>query len=248
VASSDDPLLSSQIAYYRAHAPRYDDWWFRRGRYDLGDDTRADWEGQIATVRSALRDFAPLGSVLEIAGGTGNWTAELVQIADSVTVVDASPEAVAVAQSKVTGGAEWVVTDVFSYRPARRFDTVFFGFWLSHVPLERFDDFWSLVDECLIPDGRVFFIDNAHPSLSWDVDPDVFRPPDPGQSTVAGIDSITDLESGISTRRAADGETYDLVKIWWDADQLQSRIEALGWEATVTTTEWAFLYGHAARR
>jgi hypothetical protein len=36
------------------------------------------------------------------------------------------------------------------------------GFWLSHVPLERFGAFWSLVDECLAPGGRVFFVDDAH--------------------------------------------------------------------------------------
>jgi hypothetical protein len=29
--------------------------------------------------------------------------------------------------------------------PDRRYDVVFFGFWLSHVPLERFDAFWSMV-------------------------------------------------------------------------------------------------------
>ena len=246
---SDDDLLASQIAYYRAHAPRYDDWWFRRRRYDLGEDVRVRWQTEIATVRSALDDFAPLGTVLEIAGGTGNWTVEVASRADSVTVVDASPEAVAIARGKVAGNVEWVVHDVFNYRPPHRFDTVFFGFWLSHVPLDRFDDFWGLVADCLTADGRVFFIDNAHPSLGRQVDPKMFRwPEEPESATlVAGIDSVTDVESGVSTRRTADGQLYDVVKIWWEPDPLRARLEALGWDAAVTTTEWAFLYGDAVR-
>ena len=248
MSSPDDHLLASQIAYYRAHPPRYDDWWFRRNKHDLGEDARLQWETQVAEVRSALLAFAPLGTVLEIAGGTGNWTAELTTVADSVTVVDASPEAVALARSKVTGNVEWLVTDVFRYQPPQRFDTVFFAFWLSHVPLDRFEQFWDLVAASLTSEGRVFFIDNAHPSLSWHADVDIFRPPDPQSTVVPGIDSVTDLETGVSTRRAADGETYDVVKIWGRADELRDRIASLGWDVRVNTTEWAFLYGDARRR
>ena len=208
------------------------------------------WEAEIGAVRSALDDFAPLGTVLEIAGGTGNWTVELAARGDSVTVVDASPEAVAIAQEKVVGNVEWVVRDVFTYQPPRRFDTVFFGFWLSHVPLDRFDEFWGLVAECLTADGRVFFLDNAHPSLGRRVAPELFQwPEEPESATlVAGIDSVTDVETGVSTRRTADGQLYDVVKIWWEPGPLQARLEALGWDATVATTEWAFLYGNARRR
>lgn len=31
-------ILEEQIEYYRARAAEYDDWWFRRGRYDRGAD------------------------------------------------------------------------------------------------------------------------------------------------------------------------------------------------------------------
>ena len=246
---SDDDLLASQIAYYRAHAPRYDDWWFRRRRYDLGEEVRVRWEAEIAAVRSALDDFGPLGTVLDIAGGTGNWTVELAARADAVTVVDASPEAVAIAQEKVVGNVKWVVRDVFTYQPPHRFDTVFFGFWLSHVPLDRFDEFWGLVAKCLTAAGRVFFLDNAHPSLGRKVAPELFHwQEEPASATlVAGIDSVTDVETGVSTRRTADGQLYDVVKIWWEPGPLQARLEAMGWDATVSTTEWAFLYGNARR-
>ena len=43
-----------------------------------------------------------------------------------------------------------------------RYDAVFMGFWVSHVPAERWASFSSLVVGCLKPEGRVFFCDDAY--------------------------------------------------------------------------------------
>ncbi|HXW33297.1 MAG TPA: class I SAM-dependent methyltransferase [Acidimicrobiales bacterium] len=247
---SGNGLVASQIAYYRAHAPRYDDWWFREGRHDLGDEYLESWKAQIETVRTRLVEMGQLGDVLEFAGGTGNWTRELAVLSNSVTVLDASPEAVAIAREKVSGNVTWEITDIFQFHPARSFDTAFFGFWLSHVPAERFEEFWRLVGRCLRPDGRVFFIDNAHPLLARAVRPEFF---DAGwrreeQSLVEGIDTVTDLTTGISTRLAADGRHYRLVKIWREPEELCSQLDDLGWSLEIASTEWAFIYGSGHQR
>jgi hypothetical protein len=34
----DDALLEGQLAYYRARAEEYDEWFFRRGRHDRGPE------------------------------------------------------------------------------------------------------------------------------------------------------------------------------------------------------------------
>src|SRR5262249_46414502 len=56
----------------------------------------------------------------------------------------------------------FVLADLFGWRPDRRYEVVFFGFWLSHVPTERFASSWTLVADCLEPDGRVFFVDDGY--------------------------------------------------------------------------------------
>lgn len=244
-----DELLASQIDYYRAHAPRYDDWWSGTGKHDHGDRFRRSWESEIAMLRTALTARAPLGDVLEFAGGTGRWTTELVPLSDSVTVVDAAPEAVAISREKIRSEkVSWVIDDIFGHAPVRRYDTVFFSFWLSHVPSERFDQFWARVDDCLTPGGHVLFIDNAHPSLSNDVPELAGLRAASTETSLAGIDSRTDLETGIASRLAADGATYDLVKIWRTAEELQTQLAALGWDVEVVTTEWAFIFGHGQKR
>jgi SAM-dependent methyltransferase len=246
--STVDGLMTSQIAYYRAHAPKYDDWWFRERRHDLGEGFRRKWESEISTLQAKLPALAPFGEVLEFAGGTGNWTAELTPLANAITVVDSSPQAAAIARGKVAdGNVIWIIEDIFNYSPQRQYDTVFFSFWLSHVPPELFDPFWALVAECLAPGGQVIFIDNAHPSLASDVPELSPLRSDLGSTSIAGIDSVTDLATGISTRLAADGSTYELVKIWRTADELETRLKTLGWTFQVATTEWAFILGHGSR-
>jgi SAM-dependent methyltransferase len=244
-----DELMASQIDYYRAHAPKYDDWWSGTGRHDHGERYRLSWQSEIALLRTALTARAPLGDVLEFAGGTGRWTVELESLADSVTVVDAAPEPVAIARGKVRSDkVTWVLADIFGYRPTRRYDTVFFSFWLSHVPLELFDRFWALVGACLAPGGQVVFLDNAHPSLARDI-PELA--PLQGVSTdmlLAGVDSRTDLVTGVASRLAADGATYDLIKIWRTPEELQQQLAALGWDVEVATTDWAFIFGHGRQR
>ena len=38
-------LLDEQMAYYRARADEYDEWFFREGRYDRGPEHRAGFRG-----------------------------------------------------------------------------------------------------------------------------------------------------------------------------------------------------------
>ena len=52
-------LIDDQIAYYRARASEYDDWWFRQGRYDRGDEQRRAWSAEIAHLETALDGPVP---------------------------------------------------------------------------------------------------------------------------------------------------------------------------------------------
>jgi ubiquinone/menaquinone biosynthesis C-methylase UbiE len=226
----DADLLAEQVAYYRARAPRYDDWWQRRGPYDRGPDMAAEWDRQLALVEEALDAFSVSGHVLELAGGTGWWTERLARCAGTLTVVDSSPEALELNRAR-TGRADidYEVADVFAWRPKRAYDVVFFSFWLSHVPRRQCAGFWSMVRSCLSPQGRVFLIDNHNdpvPSADFK-DPYVLR-----------------YDPDKHVRRLPDGREYNVVKVMYEPEELQAQLEALGWAAEITATRW-FLYGSA---
>ena len=122
------------------------------------------WICRVATSwPKRLRRSGRRGSVLELACGLGVWTGQLLRHATDVTAVDASPEMLAIAAARAGDDrVRFVQADLFTWVPDRRYDVVFIGFWLSHVPLERFESFWSVVADCLKDDGRVFFADDAY--------------------------------------------------------------------------------------
>ncbi len=209
----DDALLAEQIHYYRAAA----------GEYAVDDDAARE-------LAAALDRFHPVGDVLELACGPGVWTDHLLRTADSVTAVDASPEMLARAAARTAdraaaGRVRFVRADLFTWRPERRYDVVFFGFWLSHVPPDRFERFWAMVGDCLEPAGRVFFVDDND------------RGPD---ELVHGVDSA------VVERRLRDGTTYRAVKVPHRPAELEARLRDIGWDIAVTPAEGPFYWGAGA--
>jgi demethylmenaquinone methyltransferase/2-methoxy-6-polyprenyl-1,4-benzoquinol methylase len=213
-----DPV-AEQKRYYAERAPEYDDWWYRRGRYELEPEALGRWQADIAEAEAALEEFAPGGTVLELAAGTGIWTRKLVRLAERVVAVDANAETLALN----TSDAELVRADVFEFEPAQRCDLVFFSFWLSHVPEQRFDEFWSLVRAALVPGGRVFLVDSGA-----------------GDTAHTGTDQA-DWEE---TRSLSDGRTFRIVKRRWAPRELADRVRPLGFELDLRdTANGHFLYG-----
>lgn len=229
---TDDVALTEQLEYYRARAHEYDQWWYRQGRYDRGAEANERWFSESAEVVSALHLFQPSGHVLELACGTGIWSERLLSFASSLVVVDGSTEMLEIAKRRLkSSSVRYVEANIFEWAPDEAFDTVFFSFWLSHVPPERFAEFWSLISRCLAPEGRVFFIDSRHEPTSTAVD-----------HRLPGSEAIT------LRRRLNDGREYQIYKVFYDRSRLESRLDALGWEANVMTTEHYFIHGQARRK
>ncbi|HZT54119.1 MAG TPA: class I SAM-dependent methyltransferase, partial [Gaiellaceae bacterium] len=200
-------------------APEYDDWWLRRGRYAGEPEEERRWLCDVAELEESLRRFGPRGDVLELAAGTGLWTRRLVPLAERVLALDANEETLALN----TPAAERVVADVFAWRPPRRFDLVFFSFWLSHVPESHFERFWRLVREALAPGGRVFLIDSGP------------RDTEPGDER--------------QVRQLADGRQFRIVKRFWRPAELAGRVRSLGFELELAVTaNGLFLHGGGAPR
>jgi demethylmenaquinone methyltransferase/2-methoxy-6-polyprenyl-1,4-benzoquinol methylase len=212
-------LLGEQKRYYAERAPEYDDWWFRRGRYELEPDTLARWQADVAELDAALEAFAPHGSVLELAAGTGIWTRKLARLAERVVAVDANAETLALNTTE----AELVQADVFEWTQEEPVDVVFFSFWLSHVPEDRFDEFWRLVLSALRPGGRVFLVDSGA-----------------GDTAHTGTDQARWEE----TRSLSDGRTFRIVKRRWTPAELVERVSPLGFDLLLRdSANGHFLYG-----
>lgn len=221
---SSDPiesLLAEQIAYYRAQAPDY----ASAGIPELAPE---DLDQAEARTVGAIERFRPTGDVLELACGPGTWTPLLAAHADTLTAVDASPEMLEVAAARVADSrVRFLQAELFSWEPDRRYDTVFFGFWLSHVPLERFARLWALVERCLKPGGRVAFVDDAYRT---------------SEELVEGE------RSSLIQRRLSDGTAFRAVKVPHTPASLEARLRALGWDIAVHYLTEPFFWGAGGLR
>jgi demethylmenaquinone methyltransferase/2-methoxy-6-polyprenyl-1,4-benzoquinol methylase len=228
----NDDIIQQQIAYYRARASEYDEWFYRLGRYDRGEALNRAWLQEAALLVKHLHELPLVDRILELAGGTGIWTQELVKMGKHVTVVDASEEMIAINRRKVDNPAvRYQQADLFIWEPAEVYDMVFFSFWLSHVPPERFDAFMSKVGRALHPGGFLFIIDSL-----------------PEQTSTAQDHAAYQPEDIYHTRRLNDGQEFRIIKVFYQPDSLQKRLEEAGFGSEVKTTGRYFFYAAARKR
>ncbi|MFD0034511.1 class I SAM-dependent methyltransferase [Streptomyces sp. NPDC127172] len=205
----DDVLLAEQMAYYRAGAAEY-------------DRPYAKYE-DLHRLLAVVDDLPIVGDVLELACGTGQWTPLLAARARSVTAVDAAAEVLALARARTASPTvQFLEADLFAWQPPRRYDTVFFAFWLSHVPPTRLPDFWNTVAAALAPGGKAIFIDD-------------------GPAAAAYEEVLANQPAPASLRRLDDGSQYRIVKVFHDTQTLTDDLTALGWSVRIRTMAGNFI-------
>ena len=224
-----DGLLAEQVRYYERRAPVYDQLWYRVGRYDRGAAFNERWFRETAALEAAVPDTTGM-RVLELACGTGLWTRRLAPDAARLVAVDASP-AMLTRNRETVGDArvEYVEADLFAWSPpaGEAFDVIAFGFFLSHVPPERFAAFWTALRAWLAPGGRVWFCD------------DVAGPDRPYSG-----DTVEEVPIA-NTRSFDTDEAFTIVKVFWHPGDLAGMLTELGWDARVRSTGEHFMVGEA---
>lgn len=227
-----EQTLEQMKEYYRARADEYDQWFYRQGRYNRSEETNQLWFAESAEVFTALNDLAISGDVLELAPGTGIWTERLVRTANSVTAVDASPEMIEINKAKINSDkVRYVLADLFNWQPDRQYDAVFFGFWLSHVPVERLESFWQTVAKAMKPGGKLFFVDSRREPTS-----------------TAADHQLPETGNQVMTRKLNDGSEFQIVKNFYTPEVLQPYLEANNLIVDIQQTAHYFIYGRGYLR
>lgn len=230
--TNDDDVIRSQIDYYSARAPEYDDWFYRRGRYDRGTEHREAWLGEMDTAQNALRALGPVETALELACGTGIWTEVLTTMATHTLAIDASEEVIALNRKKLSNAknVEYRQADLFKWHPQSEYDLVVCAFWLSHVPPERLDLFLDSAAAAVRPGGTFFTVD------SW------------LSETSTALDGPLKTVDGVVRERAlTDGRSFQMVKVFYELERIESILQRRGFRAEAHTTGEFFWYATAQK-
>lgn len=182
----------------------------------------------LARLRALVPSFFHGRRVLEIACGTGYWTALVAVAADAVVGIDAAPEVLEVARAKAlpAGRVELRVGDAYALEQVPGvFDAALAGFWWSHVPRRDLPRFLRGLHRRLSPWSRVVFFDNRYVE---------------GSSTpIARTDGAGD---DYQRRRLDDGTTHEVLKNFPTPDELRRTIaEAGGREVEVIELPYFWL-------
>lgn len=183
-------------AYYAARAAEYDRIYAKPER-----------QPDLRAIESWLPAALAGRSVLEIACGTGYWTQFLAPVVQGMLCLDAAPETLAIARSRVAAPqVRFIEGDAYSLPEAGApWDGAFAGFWMSHVPRARIPEFLRGLHARLAPGAKMVFLDNRFVA---------------GSSTPL---SETDAEGNTyQLRRLADGSEYRVLKNFPAADELRA--------------------------
>jgi SAM-dependent methyltransferase len=140
--------------YYAARAGEYD-------RVYVKPERQSDLRQLELLVEQELEGQ----DVLEIACGTGYWTQFLARTAAKILATDYNPETIQIARTRSYGKCvpEFAQADAYSLADLRNdFSAGFCGFWWSHIPRDRRQEFLEVFHGRLFSGARVMMIDNRY--------------------------------------------------------------------------------------
>ena len=204
------------LAYYGRRAHEYEQIYEKPER-----------QADLARVRSWLQETLAGHRILEVACGTGYWTAALAPEAAAITATDASPEALELAREKPypPGRVRFTLADAYalSHVPGD-FTAGMAAFWWSHVPCARQAAFLHGLHRRLGIGATVVLVDNRFVV---------------GSSTPI---SRRDAEGNTyQRRRLADGTEYEVLKNFPAQAELEAALTPFAEEVSVT--EFAYYWG-----
>ena len=191
--------LNTDIAsYYARRAESYEQIYDKPERQD-----------DLARVREWLRATLSGHKVLELACGTGYWTAEAAECVESIYATDINPPVIALAEAKQLPPEKvtFALADAFTVATTQSFSACLAAFWWSHVLREQQAGFMTRLRQQLGKDGLVAMIDSVYVE---------------GSSTSI---ARTDLQGNtFQIRTLPDGERYEILKNFPSDSGLRKRL------------------------
>ncbi len=187
----------------------------------------------LQRLRALVADMMAEHHVLEVACGTGYWTAVLAQTAKFVLATDQSMEVLEAAQRKglLSQKVRFVRADAY-HLPLRsgQFTAVFAGFWWSHVPRQQLPFFLSQLTLAAGAGATVICVDNRFVA---------------GNSTP--IDCTDACGNTYQLRRLRNDSQQKVLKNFPSEAELQAAVEPFGTQICFTELQYYWLLAYVTR-
>lgn len=211
--------MDSLIVYYSRRAAEYERIYHKPER-----------QTDLARLRERLRSLLTGRRVLELACGTGYWTAAIADVVFSVLATDASEAVLEIARSKALDveRVNFARADAWQASEIRGdFDAGLAAFWWSHVPKQQLSSFLTTFHLALKPAARLVFVDNRFVA---------------GSSTA--ILRTDDANNTYQIRQLEDGASQEVLKNFPNGAELLALVEPHSHEVELVEFEyfWCLSY------
>ncbi|WP_035603618.1 class I SAM-dependent methyltransferase [Haloferula sp. BvORR071] len=204
------------IEYYARRAAEYEQVYAKPER-----------QADLQQLRKRCREIFAGRDLLEISCGTGYWTECFAESAARILATDINPETLEIARAKPwkEGKVEFAVADSLALPDfGRHFDAGFAGFWWSHVPLERLQEFLAGFHARLTPGATVAFMDNRYVA---------------GSSTP--IHRTDEAGNTYQPRKLADGSSHEVLKNFPDKEEIRAVLASFTDKVEVVELEYFWM-------
>lgn len=187
--------------YYRKRAKEYDALY-----------ATAAWQAELPILRDWLVSRVRGRTILEVAAGTGYWTAVAAPVAKAMTVTDINLEMLAAASARKLGAHVKLVRADCRLLPhfPDAFDVGMAHLWWSHIPIQDRGGFLRHFASRLQRCASLLMIDQNHvPGFGMPI----------GRRDAAG--------NSYQTRWLESGERFEIVKNYPDAGELEQSVGAV---------------------
>jgi demethylmenaquinone methyltransferase/2-methoxy-6-polyprenyl-1,4-benzoquinol methylase len=209
--------------YYARRASEYE-------RVYQKPERQADLRGLADFLSSAFAGQ----DVLEVACGTGYWTQFIAKSARSIVATDINPEVLDIARRKDYGSCRvtFFESDAHSLSNVdTRCTAGFHGFWWSHIPHQRIDEFLERFHSALPAGALIAMIDNAYVE---------------GSSTP--ISRRDDHGNTYQIRELQDGSKHEVLKNFPSSSELRTTLQPHANDFQVTQLAYYWMVRYRKKR
>ncbi len=178
---------------------------------------------ELQKLKTWLQRETQERTILEVACGTGYWTAVAAPGAKFVLATDVNSGPLEIARAKNLGEhIEFLKANAYALpETRRRFDTCMAHFWWSHVEIANQSKFLTHLASRLTAGGRLLMIDNRYVE---------------GSSTP--VSHTDDDGNSYQHRRLANGAAYEVLKNFPSREDLERSLGAIATSISVTELKY----------
>jgi len=215
-------VQQSMNDYYNERAPEYDEIYMGKGPASISNPDAYKTE---TTILAQLVEQYCVGNHLDMPCGTGFWLPHYAQKCQHMTLVDQSENMLAecrkkASEARVLNKCQFICTDIWHDDFLHdQFDSILFGFFISHLPPEEEAKLFSMLRILLTNGGTFLILDSI-----WSAERAAHR-----------------NKEGVQERILNDGRRFDIYKKYFTAEDFGKMGQMYQCNITVLHTGQTFI-------